>query len=70
LRRPLIKHDPADDLTTVSNSKSYDDANSLTESIQGTISTETDDTTDSSESDTNNTDLSDLDDSETLDYTT
>jgi hypothetical protein len=70
LRRLLIKHDPVDDLTTVSNSESYDDANSSTESVQGTISTETDDTTDSSESDTNNTDLSDLDDSETSDYTT
>jgi hypothetical protein len=69
LRRPLIKHDPTDDLTTVSNSESDDDANSSTESVQGTVSTETDDTTDSSESDTNDTDLTDSDDSETSDCT-
>jgi hypothetical protein len=45
------------------------DTNSLTESVQGTatIETETNNTTDSLESDTNNTDLTNLDDLETLD---
>jgi hypothetical protein len=70
LRRPITKHNPIADLNTATNVLyGNNNTNPLTESVQGTVSTETDDTTDSSESDTNNTDLTDLDDLETLDYT-
>jgi len=72
LRRPITKRNPTADLNTVTD-MSYgnnNDTNSLTESVQGTVSTETNDTTDSSESDTDNTDSTDSDDSETSDSTT
>jgi hypothetical protein len=70
LRRPITKHNPTADLNTATDVLySNNNTNSLTESVQGTVSTETNDTTDSSESDTNNTDLTDSDDSETSDCT-